>query len=128
MSRASCTVADARWLIAPAMTTVVKAADTTTRRDGELTHGDSSQQARPRERASGGKLMHSVRRRRFPRDRSSKTLQFAPMVRYRTILWLSVMTLAGASLGSQSATTVPVASQFDGLHFRSIGPAAMSGR
>ena len=35
-------------------------------------------------------------------------------------------TLAGSSLLAQTAT--PVAQQFEKLHFRSIGPATMSGR
>lgn len=40
---------------------------------------------------------------------------------------LAVMALTGASLLAQQ-TTMPVAQQFEKLHFRSIGPATMSGR
>src|SRR5450759_1680998 len=36
--------------------------------------------------------------------------------------------LAGQSLLGQSATTMPVAAEFEKLHFRSIGPAVNSGR
>ncbi len=36
--------------------------------------------------------------------------------------------LAASSLRSQTPAGVPVADQFDRLHFRSIGPAVMSGR
>src|SRR5262245_3387679 len=35
---------------------------------------------------------------------------------------------AMSSLASQTPTTAPVAEEFERLHFRSIGPAIMSGR
>ena len=40
------------------------------------------------------------------------------------VRWLALLSIA-SSLGAQ---TVPVAQQFEKLHFRSIGPAIMSGR
>ena len=40
---------------------------------------------------------------------------------------LVALTLPGSLVG-QSQTAVPVAQEFEGLHFRSIGPATMSGR
>src|SRR5262245_56184356 len=40
----------------------------------------------------------------------------------------SALTFGGSSLVGQSADGVPIAAQFDALHFRSLGPAAMSGR
>ena len=50
------------------------------------------------------------------------------MIRFVRTLPILFALLAGASsLLGQSAADVPVATQFDGLHFRSIGPAAMSG-
>jgi hypothetical protein len=35
---------------------------------------------------------------------------------------------AASKLGAQSAAATPIAQQFDALHYRSIGPASMSGR
>ena len=39
-----------------------------------------------------------------------------------------VLALAGQSLFGQSAGTLPIATEFERLHFRSIGPAQASGR
>jgi photosystem II stability/assembly factor-like uncharacterized protein len=38
------------------------------------------------------------------------------------------LALPGSPLIGQSQTTMPIATEFEGLHFRSIGPATMSGR
>src|SRR6187397_2969511 len=38
------------------------------------------------------------------------------------------LALPGSPLIGQSPTTMPIATEFEGLHFRSIGPATMSGR
>ena len=37
------------------------------------------------------------------------------------------LALSGSLVG-QSQTAMPIATEFEGLHFRSIGPATMSGR
>src|SRR5476651_743431 len=54
------------------------------------------------------------------------------MVRHlrRFTLFIAVALLAGTgiSLTGQMSSGVPIADQFDRLHFRSIGPAIMSGR
>jgi photosystem II stability/assembly factor-like uncharacterized protein len=39
-----------------------------------------------------------------------------------------IVAFSGSSLVGQSSSSVPVADEFDALHFRSIGPASMSGR
>jgi photosystem II stability/assembly factor-like uncharacterized protein len=41
---------------------------------------------------------------------------------------LLALALSGSSVIGQAQATIPVATEFDSLHFRSIGPATMSGR
>src|ERR1700741_1633474 len=53
------------------------------------------------------------------------------MVRHLRLLGAAVvlaLVSAGSSLLGQSPASAPIADQFDRLHFRSIGPAIMSGR
>jgi hypothetical protein len=52
------------------------------------------------------------------------------MIRHvcRAVLCAASFVPAIQSLSAQATPSVPVATQFDSLHFRSIGPAIMSGR